>query len=677
MEEQQLESASYYLIKNNNISPVLNSFQSLCNETVIHDVTLACEDGKMESSRALLALAFPPLQDMLKNREEDFLVLIMPDCIKDEIAQVLTKLMSNTLDNNGKDQNFDISKYDNDAAEGVQCLDIENMEIKPEGNEVLIDNSQLDYLHINNIIEAQECSISDEEINKEEKTDTKAMTIRQSNEEQDIKLICNECGKGFATRWCLKQHTPTHENKVCKVCGKIFIDRYRGHYKKHLESHEKVPKIHKKYKKYIKYSDAYQVLCIFCDFKFSSNANDQFISHIDKHLSDKESEERTLLTFEYYVSELVRLEELLTDGTKSNGILGTQDKYGNFNCDACDFNSKILKEVLSHRNNDHFPGKLTRRREIWDIVRKKQTHLLREMKNRSFIPIDTPLNYSLCKPWNIEVLKKFQPIKELNESLKCDLCDFGTTHTNKLRCHKLTAHKTAKFECDVCGESNFMTFHWVKQHQMEKHNMWGGMVSCGHCEEKFTHEGLKRHTKSINGIKRQFPECHNFYSSVYQHITSVHRGNKHKQYCSVCKRNYGKRKYPIHICSPRTVKLYHNEKTTCGICKETWKIQSAFNLHLQIDHLPNIGKELGLQGDLSTENISLREEIAGIFVVSQFEKSEKANHMICKLCLKTVQDYSNEMVFQMKTHLGFNNMKKVCRPQVYHENIRINEEKIK
>ena len=118
----------------------------------------------------------------------------------------------------------------------------------------------------------------------------------------------------------------------------------------------------------------------------------------------------------------MRLEEFLTDRTNTNGILRTRDKYGNFHCDLCDFNSKKIKEVLLHRKNEHFAGKLKKHREIWDTVRIKQTHLLREMKKRSFIPIDTPLNNSLCKPWNIEVLKKFQPIKQLNRCLKCDLC---------------------------------------------------------------------------------------------------------------------------------------------------------------------------------------------------------------------------------------------------------------
>ena len=532
-----------------------------------------------------------------------------------------------------------------------------SVNIKPEIIVLSQETPDVDYLELTDRNEVQKSIMNCDKGIKEENSDTITLDAITSTELQNSTPICYPCGKVFSNILTLEKHIQTHEDNVCNVCGKLFAHKYRHHYKRHIESHKKVPKIHKKYKKYIKYSDRYQVLCIFCEYKFSGNANGQFISHIEEHLSNKESEERRLLTFEYYVSELVRLEEMLTDESKGNRILKSQDKYGNFNCDTCEFNSKVLKEVTAHRKKDHFAGKS---RVIWHTIRIKQTQLLREMKKRSLIPNDTPLQNGLYTPWNIEVLKKYQPTNHFK--LKCDTCDFGTKHTSKLRTHKLTAHKTTKFECDVCGEANFMTFHWVKQHQMEKHDMWGGMVSCGHCEEKFTHEGLRRHTRSINGVKRQCPECHNFYSHVYHHINSVHRGvpQETKKYCSGCKRNYGKRRYETHLCSLIPGKLYQ-PKTKCGICKETFKNHGYFKIHLQNDHLPTISRELGISGDIKTENIELREEIAGIFVLSHFIKSYKANHMLCKLCLRIVKDYSNKMAFHMKTHLGFSNMKKVRR----------------
>ena len=79
------------------MTPVMSSFASLCNDTVLHDVTLACNDGQMQSSRALLALAYSPLMEVLKNREEETLVLIMPDFSQAEIRTLLDNLLINKL----------------------------------------------------------------------------------------------------------------------------------------------------------------------------------------------------------------------------------------------------------------------------------------------------------------------------------------------------------------------------------------------------------------------------------------------------------------------------------------------------------------------------------------------------------------------------------------------------
>ena len=116
MEQLKEENSSYYIIKNNDLAPVLNSLTRLCQETVLHDVTLACGDGKMETSRALLALAFPPLEEVLRTREEEVLLLIMPDFIQTEIRQLLEILISYNLDNTGLDPELD-KKQSRDSIE--------------------------------------------------------------------------------------------------------------------------------------------------------------------------------------------------------------------------------------------------------------------------------------------------------------------------------------------------------------------------------------------------------------------------------------------------------------------------------------------------------------------------------------------------------------------------------
>ena len=611
MDQQKQSDSTFYLIKNTNLAPVLNSFTQLFEETVLHDVTLACGDGNIQNSRALLALAFPLLEKVLQNREDEFLVLVMPDFSQAEIRYHLEALLMQNLATNELNPKLIINHpLKND--EKSLAFDILSIEIKPERTEIPAEIPDVDSFDLTTNNFVQELLINKEESILKEDLEASLPKTKQTKEEKTLENICNqcgkakhlipnlckECGKECCSEWRLKLHMLTHKSTVCNVCGKIFESKNRFRLKTHLATHTKKANKHlqRKYKNYIKYSDSFQVLCKFCDFEFKGNANDQFKSHVEKHITDKQSKEKELFTFEHYVSELVRLEESLTGGRRVNFKLRTQDKFGNFNCTACEFNSKSIKQVLSHRKSKH-SEQLGRRHH--DEVRTKQTHLLHEMKKRSFIP-DTALSPNQrCTPWNIEVLKKFQPINQLI----CDSCDFITKNSEKLRRHVFTAHSTTKYECEVCGESNFTEYRNVKGHQMEKHDMWGGMISCDHCEDKFTHESLRTHIRSMNKGS----------SSSIQSST-----------------------------------------TKCGICQVACRNYKSLNLHVQIEHLPVISREIGITGDLKTENSLLQEEIAEIFAISQFVKGDDENVMLCKLCLRTIQDYSNKMTFHMKTHLGFN-----------------------
>ena len=127
MDHQINGDSNYNFIKNIDLALILNSLTSLCQETVLHDVTLVCGDGTMKSSRALLALAFPPLMEVLKNREEEVLVLIMPDFTQVEIKDLLRKLLSYNLVDTRVD-----SKLDEDDEEQLKYFDMLTTDIKQE-----------------------------------------------------------------------------------------------------------------------------------------------------------------------------------------------------------------------------------------------------------------------------------------------------------------------------------------------------------------------------------------------------------------------------------------------------------------------------------------------------------------------------------------------------------------
>ena len=205
MDQQKTSDSNYYLIKNTDLAPVLNSFPQLFEDTVLHDVTLACGDGKMKSSRALVALAFPLLEEVLKNREEEVLVLVMPEFSQAEIRQLLEALLMQNQVTNGLSAKFDINNPLRDDDKKSHNFAILSIDIKPESTEISTEIPDVDDfdLTIKNIVQ-------EELINKKEtffKDDFEVSS--QTTEEQTFENICNQCGKA--------KHLATN---LCKECGK-------------------------------------------------------------------------------------------------------------------------------------------------------------------------------------------------------------------------------------------------------------------------------------------------------------------------------------------------------------------------------------------------------------------------------------------------------------------------
>ena len=77
----------------------------------------------------------------------------------------------------------------------------------------------------------------------------------------------------------------------------------------------------------------------------------------------------------------------------------------------------------------------------------------------------------------------------------------------------------------------------------------------------------------------------------------------------------------------------------------------VFKSHLKHEHIFDIAKDLNILEDIATTSVDKIEEVAEIFVLTQFTKS--GNRNLCKLCLREVQEYKNIMSLHMKHHLGF------------------------
>ena len=275
----------FFLIRNNDMAPLLNSFSSLCQERVLHDVTLACSDGKMQSSRAVLALAYSPLEEVLKNREEDILVLIMPDFSQVEIRQLLeTMLLGNTVSTNveankdysqeglikGEQTKVDANQdtFDNSLINSKEKLKVDDMRIIEAKEEIQLNTEEkltevslkfeIDkeshktvWNGVENIKEEKHSSIK-KETGKNVRITSKILscticiykTIYNSHFEQHMLRKHSEReGRLVCTRpWCEDTFNTKHEREqhkkicllICGVCGKKF-DR-QDHLNRHMRA---------------------------------------------------------------------------------------------------------------------------------------------------------------------------------------------------------------------------------------------------------------------------------------------------------------------------------------------------------------------------------------------------------------------------------------------------------
>ena len=67
----------------------------MADKPVYQDVTLVCADSKVRGAKLLLAITFPHMKEMLKERREEEMVVIMPDIKAEEVNNKLVDFLLN------------------------------------------------------------------------------------------------------------------------------------------------------------------------------------------------------------------------------------------------------------------------------------------------------------------------------------------------------------------------------------------------------------------------------------------------------------------------------------------------------------------------------------------------------------------------------------------------------
>ena len=104
----------------------------MAQDASYHDVTLVCEDGETRGNRLLLALAIPHMEHLLKEREGEHTVMILPECKTQEVVECVEDFFQKQL---GEDIKDDYQMDYDEADDGLDDLNFLDFEPKLEPTE--------------------------------------------------------------------------------------------------------------------------------------------------------------------------------------------------------------------------------------------------------------------------------------------------------------------------------------------------------------------------------------------------------------------------------------------------------------------------------------------------------------------------------------------------------------
>ncbi|XP_054277321.1 zinc finger protein 25-like isoform X1 [Macrosteles quadrilineatus] len=240
-------------------------------------------------------------------------------------------------------------------------------------------------------------------------------------------LVCNDCGKNFTTKNCLRVHIKVKHNQVhnqkycCNTCGYLTNDK--GNLKKHVYLHEEKFCFHceicnvsfkekgglTNHRKQA-HSTEKPYKCVKCDSSFKTKTN--LVYHIEvHHNSTEEKFPCDICNMEFKRKcYLTRHQETHT---------GADKKYVCEDCGlGCRSKTDIAKHVLTHLGAVERPHAC----EICGAEFPKRSHLLRHQ--------------------NVHSDRKPYP---------CKLCNKAYKDPSSLKIHNETVHCKALFTCEGCG----------------------------------------------------------------------------------------------------------------------------------------------------------------------------------------------------------------------------------
>ena len=574
---------------------VLKSFTQLNSfQGAFNDVLLVCEDEEMAASRIILALAFPEFKEVLKHRDDDDLTVILPNCRTEEVKQNIIALFN--VQEVTKHPNVTDRVISNDTKSNHSGQNLPEDNYLPEiKQEVNI------YKNIN------------DQIKKPNEID--------SFDKENQEFPCSYCNRTFYRHQEINKH-------------------YR---REHLEMVNIEPT------KYAKTKCMFH--CGFCPLRFVRR------QELNVHLGSDHKNTSKILPFNVDSEGLMENEpkgEFKNILIKFTNILQqlkidkfqSLDRFGYFSCTECDFKSSEWKLLDEHIIDLH------------DGIYKRQDaktqllELLNTMKTFELVPKEFGNGWN----WNENTAEKAAKMCSFIKVKHCQLCEFSNGRFDTMEEHVFSFHGIRRYECEKCAEK-YYKLEFLKEHQTNEHDMWGGRVQCDHCDKMFSPKLFGSHMKSVKALKRQCPECKNFYANVGSHIKRFHRGKRRQANregfisCKMCLKAIYKTDQESHslVCVP------YLQELTCGICHLSFKRGTPFNIHLRTMHLQEVFQSLNISDRLNSADPEVW-EATGV-LLTETKTEHDGQNTLCSFCGLS-QKFKGSMINHMKQHCQFTFKKK-------------------
>ena len=433
-------------------------------------------------------------------------------------------------------------------------------------------------------------------------------------------------GRSFSCKFCPRtfrfyRHLRCHENAhgrsekyECHICQRMFVRE--TNLKLHLDLHKKKdisspdlkkPKIIK-----AKTPENFEGACDICGKIFHQKAK------LNRHI--KEVHESPPL--QCHICQKVFRSE-------SNAQRHMKTHYGPFGCTYCTEIFKDKEELNAHVKELH-------------QMKLHNCHIC----NKDLFSIGKLLSH----------LKLMHPddktaLKELNDSLKCDICQKQFTTAKSVRIHRLTHTGEKKFQCPHCPWKFYLAWK-LKRHMTRAHENAPdtNKFPCEMCTKDFFKEAaLKNHVAKVHPGPYQCNFCKakpfTDREKFKQHCDEKHSGNCVT--CDLCE---------LQFSSGRNLQIHeqhsHLKTHLCDLCGYSFSRKDEMLEHLKFNHFD--GDEVALNAAYPNIDVSIQQ--------TNFEELRKT--LKCTRCGKVLKKYSGLM-----SHM------KSCNGDGYTKQEKENEEK--